>query len=104
MVLFPRNDILEEANRVKKENEYFCIRQIDPQGRLVLPKEIRDRLGIVEGKTPLKLSLNGDSIVIKIPTPSCFICGETENTIKLKEKHVCEKCLEKLNEIKKINE
>ncbi len=94
----------EEANFVSNKNEYFCIRQIDPQGRLVLPKEIRDRLGIVEGKTSLKLSLNGDSIIIKIPTPACFICGETENTIKLKEKHVCEKCLEKLNEIKKINE
>ena len=86
------------------ENDYFCIRQIDPQGRLVLPKEIRDRLGIVEGKTPLRLSLSGDSIVIKVLTPSCFICGETEGTIKLKDKHVCEKCLEKLNEIKKINE
>lgn len=89
---------------MKKENEYFCVRQIDPQGRIVLPKEIRDRLGMVEGKTPLKLSLDGNKIIIKVLTPSCFICGESENTIKLKDKHICSNCLDKLNEIKKINE
>ncbi len=89
---------------MSKDNEYFCVRQIDPNGRIVIPKEIRDRLGIVEGKTPLKLSLDGNSIVINVLIPSCFICGETENIITLKNKHVCKECLAKLNEIKKINE
>ncbi len=103
MVLFPYNDT-KGVSHLKNANDYFCVRQIDPQGRIVLPKEIRDRLGIVEGKTPLKLSLEGENVIIKVLTPSCFICGETENTVKLKEKHVCSECLEKLNEIKKINE
>ena len=88
---------------MKNENEYFCIRQIDTQGRLVLPKEIRDRLGIVDG-TPLRLSLSGSDIILRVSCNACFICGETENLIDLKGKYVCSNCLEKLNMKKQIEE
>lgn len=88
---------------MKKEKDYFYIRQIDPQGRLVLPKEIRDRMGIVVG-TPLRLSIDGNQVIMKIASPSCFFCGDTEDLITLKEKHVCSKCLEKLNMKKQIEE
>lgn len=88
---------------VKQENDYFYVRQIDPQGRLVLPKEIRDRMGIVVG-TPLKLSIEGTSVVMKIASPSCFICGKTETLLELKEKRICKECLEKLNIIKRIQD
>lgn len=88
---------------MKAEKEYFYIRQIDPQGRLVLPKEIRDRMGIVVG-TPLRLAIDGNSVVMKIASPACFFCGETENLTGLKEKYVCTSCLEKLNLKKQIEE
>ena len=86
------------------ENEYFYTRNIDNLGRLVIPKNFREKLGIVANKTSLKISLDGDKIVISVLAPSCFICGETENIINLKNKYVCENCLEKLNEIKKLSE
>ena len=88
---------------MKTEKDNFYIRQIDPQGRLVLPKEIRDRLGIVVG-TPLRLSIDGNNVIMKIASPSCFFCGNSDSLITLKEKHVCEKCLEKLNMKKQIEE
>lgn len=88
---------------MRAKKEYFYIRQIDPQGRLVLPKEIRDRMGIVVG-TPLRLSIDGNNVVMKIASPACFFCGETEDLIDLKEKHVCSSCLEKLNKKKQIEE
>lgn len=88
---------------MKTESDYFYIRQIDPQGRLVLPKEIRDRMGIVVG-TPLRLSIEGTSVVMKIASPSCFICGKTDSLIDLKEKHICTSCLGKLNKKKQIEE
>lgn len=88
---------------MKKENDYFCSREIDAHGRIVLPKEVRNRFGLKDG-TALKISMKDDCIIMKVAIPSCFICGKTDDLIGLKGRNVCSECLEKLNEIKKINE
>lgn len=40
------------------------IRQVDPLGRVVLPKELRDTMGIPE-KTPLEIYTDKDCIIFK---------------------------------------
>lgn len=41
------------------------VRRIDDLGRIVIPREIRQCLGIKEG-TPLELYVDGDTIVYKV--------------------------------------
>ena len=88
---------------MKKNNDYFCSREIDAQGRIVLPKEVRNRFNLKDG-TALKISMKDDCIIIKPAIPGCFICEKTDDLISLKGRNICSECLEKLNEIKKINE
>lgn len=61
----------------RKENEKMILiaeRAMDELGRIVLPNELRQRLGIA---TLSKLSIyeNNGEIVIKKAAPTCRICG-----------------------------
>ncbi len=44
-------------------------RVIGPKGQVVIPKELRDRAGLVEG-TEVIVELRGDEIVLKRPSPA----------------------------------
>ncbi len=85
-------------------NNYFCIRQIDANGRIVVPKEIRERLGIIDTQTQLEMYLDGDKAVIKVHTPGCLICGAMENTVEFKNKRICPDCIDRLAKIKELNQ
>ncbi len=87
-----------------KTTDYFCIRQVDSNGRIVVPKEIRERLGIIDSRTPLEMYLEEDRAIIKVHTPGCFLCGEMSDTIEFKGKRVCIDCIEKLGKVKELNE
>ncbi len=58
------------------------VRRVDELGRVVLPKELRDRFGIVEG----------DSIVLVKHGPQCVFCGSREGLVEFKGKRVCRSC------------
>lgn len=45
-------------------NEIGIVRRVDYLGRIVLPKEIRRKLGINEG-TPMEIYASADSVTIK---------------------------------------
>ncbi len=87
-----------------KDNCFDNSHHIDDVGRIVIPKSMRKHLGITSKKTPLEMYVDSDKLVIKVFTPGCIICGETENTFELKGKKVCKNCIEKLNKIKEISE
>ena len=74
------------------------IRKIDELGRIVIPIELRNQLGIAE-KDPLEIYVDKSSIIFKKYQPNCIFCGKTKNLIKYKEKLICPKCLEEINEI-----
>jgi AbrB family looped-hinge helix DNA binding protein len=44
-------------------------RVIGPKGQVVIPKELRDATGMVEG-TEVVVELRGDGVLIKRPSPS----------------------------------
>lgn len=49
------------------------VRKIDELGRIVLPIELRREMGIEE-KDTLSILIDGEHIVLKKHSPSCFIC------------------------------
>jgi transcriptional pleiotropic regulator of transition state genes len=73
------------------------VRQIDPLGRIVLPIEMRNVLGI-EKKDALEIFVDGDNIILKKYQPSCIFCNESEDVISFSDKLVCRKCLQELKE------
>ena len=75
------------------------VRKIDELGRIVLPMELRNKFGIEE-KTELEIYVDGTSIILRKHEPNCTFCGNTKNLYEYKGKLICEKCLEKLNDVK----
>jgi len=73
------------------------VRKIDNMGRIVLPKETRNYLGI-QVKTPLEIYVDEEYIYLKKYEPSCVFCKEAKNTILYRGKIVCEDCIAEIQE------
>ncbi len=52
------------------------IRRTDDLGRLVIPAEIRQGLGIEPG-TPLEIMVRGTTILIEVASNRCKLCGKS---------------------------
>jgi len=72
------------------------IRRVDELGRVVIPKEIRNKLDIQE-KDPLEIYVQEDCIILKKYESNCIFCGNTKDLIEYKEKLICKKCLKDLS-------
>ncbi|MCL2620779.1 MAG: AbrB/MazE/SpoVT family DNA-binding domain-containing protein [Defluviitaleaceae bacterium] len=57
-----------------KETRDFGTRKIDELGRVVIPKEIKVSLGLIEG-TSLKVTLQNEKIILEKADPPCEKCG-----------------------------
>ena len=75
------------------------VRRVDELGRVVLPIELRNKFGITE-KDPMEIYVDGTSIVLKKFEPNCIFCGNSKNLIKYQDKLICEKCAEKISNLK----
>lgn len=71
------------------------VRHIDELGRIVVPKELRKKLGI-SACDPVEISSEGDRIIITKYSPVCHFCGSTENISVFKEKSICERCISEI--------
>ncbi|WP_346880595.1 AbrB/MazE/SpoVT family DNA-binding domain-containing protein [Clostridium sp. UBA3061] len=76
------------------------VRKIDPLGRIVLPKELRNIFDIQEG-TPMEVYTDGDSIVLKKHQIKCALCGNEENLEDYIGTKICEACLEDIRTMPK---
>ena len=56
------------------------VRKVDELGRVVIPKELRRTLGIVE-KDPMEIFVEGDKIILKKykPNMACAVTGEVSD-------------------------
>lgn len=70
-------------------------RNIDELGRIVLPAEIRQKLGITV-KSTIAIYENNGSIVMKQAEPYCKLCGSAGSVND--ELHLCAECIEKVKE------
>ena len=75
------------------------VRRVDELGRVVIPIELRNKFGIAE-KDPIEIYVDGSNIILKKYEPNCIFCGNSKKLSEYKGKLVCDKCLEKLSEIK----
>lgn len=77
------------------------IRYLNKLARLVIPKEIRDTLGISK-HTPMEILTDGENIVLKKHSKSCTFCNECfPEEFKIFKGHlICNDCLESLKKIK----
>lgn len=70
------------------------IRRIDDLGRVVIPKEVRKKLGFKIGD-PFEIFVGDDGEIILKKYYSddvCLICGATEDVREVKGKYICVGC------------
>ena len=70
-------------------------RKIDELGRIVLPIEIRNTLGI-ESRDSLEILVEGDKIVLSKYQPCCLFCGNAQNVLYFHGKMICRDCTEQM--------
>jgi len=71
----------------------FSLRKIDNLGRIVIPMDIRRALEIKEWDE-LRISMEGDHIVVAKASPMCIFCQSSEDLISYQDKFVCKRCAE----------
>ena len=79
------------------------VRKLDELGRVVIPKEIRNKLKIEE-KDPIEIYQDGNAIVLKKYQSGCVFCGNANNLVLYNEKLICKKCLSNLSELDKLEQ
>ncbi len=74
-------------------------REVDNLGRVVLPVELRSIMGIKKGD-PLEIFVDVESqkIILNKYHFGCMFCGNGEELVNIKEKHVCKDCLKEIKE------
>jgi transcriptional pleiotropic regulator of transition state genes len=73
------------------------VRNLDNVGRLVIPKEIRNVMGISEGD-PLEISQVDNEIIIRKYNKGCIFCGSDKSIFEFREALVCEECKKALGQ------
>lgn len=70
-------------------------RKVDELGRIVIPKEIRNKFDI---KTNDRMDIYVENNIISLVKDSkkCIFCSSTKDLIYHNNKHVCNKCMQKL--------
>jgi AbrB family transcriptional regulator, transcriptional pleiotropic regulator of transition state genes len=71
------------------------VRHIDELGRIVIPIEIRKRLGLAE-KDKLEISVKDEVILLSRPQDRCVFCGRETELVEHRGRAVCELCVTEL--------
>lgn len=78
------------------------VRKVDELGRIVIPMELRNKLGIQE-KDPLEIFVDGSSIILKKYNPNCIFCGSSKDLLLYNDNLICSKCKNKIAELNNPN-
>ncbi len=74
------------------------IRRIDPMGRIVIPKEYRDKLKMSE-HDPVEVLLMNNSLVVKKTSTACAFCGTSDDLLDFEDGMICLGCAEKIKRL-----
>ena len=72
------------------------IRKTDEQGRLVIPKSLRTRLGIGEDEQ-VEIIEAGDSFTVRRARPRCVFCRSENSLTEFMDQYICGECSVKIN-------
>ena len=67
-------------------------RMVDDLGRIVIPSQIRQALGISDGDE-LDVRVEGDAVVLSRPCDRCVLCGGDQHLEAFRGKAVCWSCM-----------
>lgn len=98
MNVYLENDNIVIEKYIEDEENNTSTRNIDELGRVVIPVEIRDRLGIIE-KDKLEIYVDKNKIILKIYEKKCTFCKGTDNLVKYKNKLICNNCKMEISKI-----
>ena len=76
------------------------VRDVDKLGRIVIPIEYRNMLGIENGD-PVEILAEKDRIILRRYEEGCVFCRGTRNLIELEGKLVCADCASRVAELAK---
>lgn len=85
-------------NSKQKVNQSGMVREIDPLGRVVLPKEMRRSTGMDVG-TRVDISAADGSITITPYSAQCLFCGGDVDLKEFHSKNVCASCRAELKKL-----
>ena len=78
----------------------ICTRTLDELGRIVVPSEIRAKLGLEEGDTFAMYYVDGNTFMLQLaeksPQKKCLLCGTNEVTETIKGKNICGQCYDEI--------
>ena len=72
------------------------LKNVDSIGRIVIPKELRTRLGIEKDDT-VEIIEDGNRLILRRYRPRCVYCDGTKRLIGYKGKYTCRMCLEAMS-------
>ena len=73
------------------------VRKVDSLGRIVIPKELRTTMNIVEDETVMEISSDGEKIVLSKYNPGCHCCGNVGDLKEVMGLKICQDCLEEFS-------
>ena len=74
------------------------VRNVDDLGRIVIPKELRTSLNMVEG-SPVEMFIEGEQLILSRVYRGCHLCGNTNGLKELHGKSICSACIEQLKSL-----
>ncbi len=78
------------------------VRKVDELGRIVIPKETREKLFIEQGDA-LEIFYDESAIYLKKYNPGCIFCNRVSDTKFFKRYNICEECSKILTDLTNEN-
>jgi len=72
------------------------VRRVDGLGRIVIPIELRNAMGIGRDD-PLEIFVEGDKVIFSKYHPACVFCGDVREVAHHKGRLICRSCLAELS-------
>ena len=76
---------------IVKEDNMTTVRAIDESGRISLPDNIREVLGVFEGDQ-FDIITEGFNIVLVRHTQACLACGDDTEVQRMNKTYLCGEC------------
>ncbi len=74
------------------------VRRVDELGRVVIPIEIRNSLGIQSGDG-LEIFVEGDKVILMRAADKCAVCGGETGLVEFGSKFLCIDCIQKIKNV-----
>lgn len=75
------------------------VRNIDSVGRIVLPRDLRVRLGLTAENSAVEIYTEDDKIIFKKYVPACIFCNSADDIVIYKGNKICKECIKVMTEL-----